>query len=427
MAGCAESVPAPQASKNASETTAPNATAPEAATSAVARDTPPRELSDTIPDDVAKLVTPLSIEQIRDGWIMLFDGDSLFGWESNQPEVNWSVEEGTITADSGPAGLLLTKVPFADYELHCEFQMAAGGNSGIFLRTATQPKDVMTDCYELNIVDEHPAGFLTGSFVGRQAAKEPLTGSGGWKSFDVRCQGNHFEVDLDGRRVLDYRDESTGARNEGLIGLQKNAGKIQFRNVRVRPLLESLFNGSTLAQWQKVPGSKAEFTVEAETIHCQGGAGFLETTEDYGDFILQLDAATRAPDVNSGVFFRAEPGTEAAPSNGYELQIDNSTVAGDRSKPKNSGSGAIFRRVESRYVAADDFQWATLTLVAAGPRVMSWVNGYPVVDWEDTRTPNANPRKGRRLEPGRISLQGHDPTTDVSFRNLKIGRLPRQD
>jgi hypothetical protein len=29
-------------------------------------------------------------------------------------------------------------------------------------------------------------------------------------------------------------------------------------------------------------------------------------------------------------------------------------------------------------------------------------------------------------KPGVVSLQGHDPTTDLSFRNLRIGELPAE-
>ncbi len=61
-------------------------------------------------------VNPLTAEEIEAGWLSLFDGHTLFGWASNQSEVNWSVKDGTITADSGPIGLLNTTVPFADFE-----------------------------------------------------------------------------------------------------------------------------------------------------------------------------------------------------------------------------------------------------------------------------------------------------------------------
>ena len=103
----------------------------------------------------------LTSDEIADGWIQLFDGETLFGWKPNS-DVNWSVADGVITADKGTKpGLLLTSVPFADYELRCDFWMAKGGNSGVFLRTPAVPTDPGVDCYELNICDTHPQGFNT--------------------------------------------------------------------------------------------------------------------------------------------------------------------------------------------------------------------------------------------------------------------------
>jgi hypothetical protein len=40
---------------------------------------------------------------------------------------------------------------------------------------------------------------------------------------------------------------------------------------------------------------------------------------------------------------------------------------------------------------------------------------------------NDSPRLGCRLKPGIISLQGHDPTTDLSFRNLRIVEYPQRE
>lgn len=369
---------------------------------------------------------PLTSEQIADGWLSLFDGHTLFGWVANKPEVNWSVKDGVITADSGPIGLLNTYVPFADFELACEFEMEADGNSGVFLRTLADPSDVKKDCYELNIADAHPDGFTTGAIVGHAKTAAPIKGSGGWKKLHLRVEGNHFVVTLDGEQVLDYTDE-TKARSSGLIGLQKNKGKVAFRNIVLKPLsLTDLFNGADTAGWRVVPGSKSEFAVEDGTIHLQNGPGFLETEQQYGDFVFQCDAQTHGDKLNSGFFFRAMPGTEQAPSNGYEVQIDNGFEEDDRTKPTNSGTGAIFRRTTARRVVSSDHEWCTITLVADGNRFMTWVNGYPVTDWTDNRNPDENPRKGRRDAAGHISLQGHDATTDISFRRLKIAELPAE-
>jgi len=77
-------------------------------------------------------------------------------------------------------------------------------------------------------------------------------------------------------------------------------------------------------------------------------------------------------------------------------------------------------------VIADDFEWFAKTIIAEGPHIAVWVNGTQVTDWTDKREPDENPRRGLRLEPGTIMIQGHDPTTDLSFRNLRAAEMPRR-
>gem|GEM_PF-166324 len=395
------------------------------------------------PGPVVPYFNPLSVAEAAEGWISLFDGHSLFGWEPNDKGVNWSIADGSITADSGPKGLLLTYTPFADYQFRCDFQMAAGGNSGVFLRSLADPQSVETDCYEVNIVDEHPAGFLTGSIVALQKTAEPIQGSGGWHTLLLTADGTKITVTLDGKEVAVYDDTRPDARRSGLIGLQKNEGKIEFKNIALKPLNQKpLFNGTDLSGWRVVPGSEGEFTFEDGTIRVKGGEGFLESETQHKDFALQAQARTNAEDVNTGIFFRAEAGTEKAKSNGYEMQVDNSLPKIDISDsdldipfrsgshpfekplPANAGTGAIFRRVNARCVVASDKEWATVTLIASGPRFSTYVNGYAVVHWEDTRKLDPNPRKGLRLDAGHFSLQGHDPGTNASFQVITVSDLP---
>jgi hypothetical protein len=50
-----------------------------------------------------------------------------------------------------------------------------------------------------------------------------------------------------------------------------------------------------------------------------------------------------------------------------------------------------------------------------------------VTDFVDRRPPDANPRRGLRLEPGSILLQAHDAATDYSFRKLRLAEMaPRR-
>jgi len=373
--------------------------------------------------DAPAATNQLTAAEIGAGWVRLFDGNSMFGWSANN-DVNWQVHEGTLQADTGKPGLLLTDVPFADFELRCDFHLEKGGNSGIFLRTPRNPKDPANDCYELNICDSHP-NFGTGSLVGRQRPDTPVTGEGDWHRFHVTASGNKVVVAVDGKSVLTYLDQRPTPLKSGHIGLQKNAGKVQFRNIFLRPIGgQPLFNGKNLTGWHEVPGGKSDFKVTDGTIHVTNGAGFLETDGTWADFILQAQVRTNGPNLNSGIFFRAIPGTAKAPSNGYECQIHNAFKDGDRTKPVDFGTGAIYRRVAARKVVSSDNEWTTLTLAAAGPRIAVWVNGELVTDWVDTRKPHENPRKGLRLEAGYLSLQGHDPTTDLSFRNMTMFALP---
>ncbi|MCA9174558.1 MAG: DUF1080 domain-containing protein [Planctomycetales bacterium] len=359
----------------------------------------------------------LTQQQIDDGWIALFDGHSLFGWQAHS-EANFRVEDGTIVVDDGPKGLLCTTTRFQDYELHLEFRAAAGTNSGVFLRTPGKPTNPSSDCYELNIAPaDNP--FPTGSLVGRKQATG-FVRDGQWQTFDVVVDGAKVRVQVDGKQALEYLDPAP--LSGGFIGLQKNEGKVEFRNVRLRPLGgKPIFNGKDLAGWKTYPEMQSKFQVDKPgELHVLDGRGQLETSELYGDFVFQMECISHAPSLNSGIFFRCIPGETM---NGYESQIHNGFKDGDRTQPVDCGTGGIYRRKNARRVVADDLKWFAMTLIADGPHFSIWVNGYQVTDWTDERKPDDNPRRGLRTAPGSIMIQGHDPTTDLSFRKLRIQTL----
>ena len=74
-------------------------------------------------------------------------------------------------------------------------------------------------------------------------------------------------------------------------------------------------------------------------------------------------------------------------------------------------------------MVANDLEWFCKTIIADGPHMAVWVNGYQVSDWTDTRSPDPNPRRGLRVEPGTIMIQGHDPQTDGLFKQFLVGSL----
>ena len=178
-----------------------------------------------------------------------------------------------------------------------------------------------------------------------------------------------------------------------------------------------LFDGKTLQGWT-IRGD-AQAVVENGTIKLTGGTGSLESDGKYADFVLQLEYKTDKV-VNSGVFFRCIPGQVM---NGYECQILNNP--GDDDYRGNIGvdTGGLFRRQVGRNVGPKDGEWNYLTISARGSRMATWVNGIQVTDWKDERAPHENPRNGLRTEAGTIQFQGHDPGTEIWFRNICIAEL----
>jgi hypothetical protein len=235
--------------------------------------------------------------------------------------------------------------------------------------------------------------------------------------------------------------------NRAVLSFVAFAGHTLFiRNVKLRPLgLEPSFNGKDLSGWKEHPGKKSKFMVKDGTINVKDGPGDLQTEGQWADFILQAECFSNGKHLNSGIFFRCRPGEY---QQGYEAQIHNGwlseptreypieTYDPDTSKllktekvksaAMDYGTGAIYRRMPARHAVAKDGEWFTMTVAAEGRHIATWVNGIQVVDWTDTRPIKDNARNGCRLEKGNISIQGHDPTTDLSFRNIRIAELPAE-
>jgi hypothetical protein len=365
----------------------------------------------------------LSPKELDEGWILLFDGQTPYGWKAAN-DADWHVEDAAITASEGTKpGLIHTTSQWGDFVLRLDFRSESRGNSGVFLRTSPNPPDGPGRYYEFNIADWGTNDWPTGSLVHHKKTEEAFD-SDGWQAMELVADGGRFTVTIDGRPALDFTDEKP--LRSGFIGLQWRKGKIQFRNIKLKPLgTKSIFNGKDLSGWKTYPELPSVFSVTPEGwMNVKNGRGMIESEGRYGDFTLQLEVFCNGAGLNSGVFFRSIPGQQM---NGYECQIQNAFRDGDRTKPVDCGTGGIFRRQDARKVLADDFQWFPMTIHADGRHMAAWVNGVQVSDFTDTRPPHENPRSGLRLEAGTIQIQGHDPTTDLSFRNLRIAELPPRD
>jgi hypothetical protein len=172
------------------------------------------------------------------GWVLLFDGKSLKGWEARatfDPATtgNWSVRDGAIYCPGTVPGWLSTAGMFRDFTLKLEFRSAENVNSGVFLRSQKEGAPHQTG-YELQIWDYQPQGFLTGSLVGSVKAGPAKVAGGRWNQYEVTARGDRFVVRLNGSQILDARD---GKHASGVIGFQcQKDNPIEFRSIRLLPL-----------------------------------------------------------------------------------------------------------------------------------------------------------------------------------------------
>ncbi len=379
----------------------------------VVEDEAPEEAQpqETVPDAPAVEVSTLPDEELAEGWVLLFDESTFFGWEV-AGEAQWRASEGILAAGGAAPGLLVTRARFADFELAVDFRAPEGARGAVLVRADEEG----TDEGSVRVGIAPPAAdWPTGSIVGHVAA-ETETLAETWHTLSLAAEGERITVALDGQPVAEHAGAMPG---RGHVALVFEGDPIEYRNIKLRPLgLASIFNGEDLSGWTTYPEMEGDFFVSEEGwLRAQGGRGQLETEGAYGDFVMQLEVICNSEEANSGVFFRCIPGSTM---DGYESQIHNGFEEGDRTRPTDAGTGGIFRRQDARYVVADDFEWFHKTILADGPHMAVWVDGYQVSSWTDTRDPDPNPRRGLRLEPGTIMLQAHDPEMDVSFRNLEI-------
>ncbi len=184
----------------------------------------------------------------------LFDGETLAGWErfGGRSEVSWTVEDGCIiTPDHG--GWIGTERDYADFVLQLEFRMEPESNSGVYLRAPADTSHISRTGLEIQILDDdHPRYAkiqpwqTCGSIYHVAAAKRGhLNPTGDWNTMEIRAEGPHVIIQLNGVVVVDDRldqhpdleKEHTGLkRTKGRIGLQSHNGRVEFRNIEVQEI-----------------------------------------------------------------------------------------------------------------------------------------------------------------------------------------------
>ena len=208
----------------------------------------------------------------------LFDGKTTNGWRGAKldsfPKHGWVVKDGILTVlesgggESENGGDIVTVDKYSDFELHLDFKLTPGANSGIkyFVDPELNKGQGSSIGLEYQFLDDqrHPDARL-GTHKGSRAlaclydlieadncSKHPNP-IGQWNHAAVISRGNHVEHWLNGRKVLEYERKTPAFRKlvqeskykdwpgfgeweKGHILLQDHGNTVSFKNIKIREL-----------------------------------------------------------------------------------------------------------------------------------------------------------------------------------------------
>jgi len=182
----------------------------------------------------------------EEGFVPLFDGKSLDGWQGDAKL--WSVEDGAIVGSTKDVTLqqnsfLSTTKSYKNFVLKVEFKLG-NHNSGVQFRSE-QREDHVVAGYQADIADNQHMGILyeeRGRGILVKVDPEAVAKhvkEGGWNEYVITCDGPRITQVLNGFTTVDYTETSAEGAKEGIIAFQVHKGpemKVWFRNVRIQEL-----------------------------------------------------------------------------------------------------------------------------------------------------------------------------------------------
>ncbi len=217
------------------------------------------------PGDSPNQLTP---EEQKEGWTLLFDGQSLNGWhlynQGNRPSA-WKAENGELVYRSDSARVehedLVTDKEYENYDFRFEWKISEEGNSGVFINVVER-KDIPTAWAsgpEYQLLDSlHPDYAINpkkrpGCLYNFTEQKNPVPArpAGEWNEGRIVQQNGKIRFFVNGMLTAE-QDLTTenwkemiaasgfsyfpdfGKVTKGRIGLQKWYKSVAFRNLKIR-------------------------------------------------------------------------------------------------------------------------------------------------------------------------------------------------
>lgn len=187
------------------------------------------------------------------GWVSLFNGKDLTGWEQKNGLAKYEAKDGCIVGTSvpnSPNSFLCTTKDYGDFELEFEVKVDAALNSGVQIRSHSIPgyQNGRVHGYQVEIAVGGFSGGIydearRGKFLNAEQPSDKIKGllkDNEWAKYRVVCQGDRIQTWVNGVQVTDLKDDMT---KSGFLGLQVHGvGKrtdplrASWRNLRLLEL-----------------------------------------------------------------------------------------------------------------------------------------------------------------------------------------------
>ena len=213
-------------------------------------------------------INTLTAAEKAAGWKLLFNGTNFDGWHNFKHagvHPGWKIENGALVcADPHNAGDIVTTDKFEWFELQLDYNISPGGNSGIMYHVTDAGGAVWATGPEFQLEDNAAAsdpqrcGWLYALY---HPPMDPKTGktldatkpAGEWNHVRIVITPEKCEHYVNGVKYFEYvlgsedfkervakskfsKMPDFAKSNIGFIALQGDHGRVEFRNIKIRPI-----------------------------------------------------------------------------------------------------------------------------------------------------------------------------------------------
>lgn len=205
---------------------------------------------------VGRFAAPCQAAEDEKGFVSLFDGKTLEGWQIiDKHGRGYVVQDGVLVCPKDGGGKLFTNKEYANFILRFEYRLEPAGNNGVGLRAPLEG-DAAYVGMESQILDDYAAEYANklepGQYHGSiykvlPAKRGAPKKAGEWNTEEIVCDGRHVKVTVNGQVTVDgnlddVKDAETlkahpgVQRQRGYVGFLGHAAHVEFRNIRIKEL-----------------------------------------------------------------------------------------------------------------------------------------------------------------------------------------------